>query len=58
VAFTPGVAFAANSSKHANHCLRLSFGNNPPARIEEGIRRLARVIKAMMPTGNPIGGDV
>jgi 2-aminoadipate transaminase len=58
VAFTPGVAFAANSSRHANHCLRLSFGNNPPARIEEGIRRLARVIKAMLPTGNPIGGDV
>lgn len=58
VAFTPGAAFAANGSKHANHCIRLSFGNNPPARIEEGIRRLARVIKAMLPTGNPIGGDV
>ncbi len=58
VAFTPGAAFACNNSKHANHCLRLSFGNNPPARLEEGIRRLARVIKAMMPTGNPIGGDV
>jgi 2-aminoadipate transaminase len=56
VAFTPGVAFAANGSKHANHCLRLSFGNTPPTRLEEGIRRLARVIKAMMPTGNPIGG--
>jgi 2-aminoadipate transaminase len=55
VAFTPGVAFACNQSKHANHCLRLSFGNNSPQRIEEGVRRLARVIKAMLPGGNPIG---
>jgi 2-aminoadipate transaminase len=57
VAFTPGAAFASNGGQHANHCLRLSFGNNPPFRIEEGIRRLARVIKSMMPMDNPGGGD-
>jgi 2-aminoadipate transaminase len=55
VAFTPGVAFASNAGKHANHCLRLSFGNNSPQRIEEAIRRLARVIKAMLPASNPVG---
>ncbi len=49
VAFTPGAAFAAGASRHANHCFRLSFANNPPARIEEGIRRLSRVVKALLP---------
>lgn len=49
VAFTPGAAFAAGGSRHANHCFRLSFANNPPARLEEGVRRLARVVKALLP---------
>ena len=56
VAFTPGAAFAAGGGKQASHCLRLSFGNNPPQRIEEGVRRLARVIKAMLPSGDPTRG--
>lgn len=40
VAFAPGSLFSA----HADRALRLSFGNNPPHRIEDGIQRLARVI--------------
>lgn len=50
VAFTPGGVFASRPGGHASHCLRLSFGNNTPTRIEEGIRRLGRVIKALLPT--------
>lgn len=45
VAFMPGDAFAAS------HALRLSFGNNPPSRIEEAIARLARTLKAFMRSG-------
>jgi len=44
VAFSPGSVFASKPGGHASHCLRLSFANSPPARIEEGIRRLGRVI--------------
>ncbi|HVG10214.1 MAG TPA: PLP-dependent aminotransferase family protein [Thermoanaerobaculia bacterium] len=46
VAFSPGSVFASKEGGHARHCLRLSFANNPPPRIEEAIRRLGRVIKA------------
>jgi 2-aminoadipate transaminase len=56
VAFSPGSVFACNHGQHADRCMRLSFGSNPTLRIEEGIRRLGRVIKAMLPTGNPLGG--
>jgi 2-aminoadipate transaminase len=49
VAFSPGAVFASRDGGHANHCLRLSFANNSPLRLEEGIRRLGQVIKAMMP---------
>lgn len=45
VAFCPGAAFAAGGRRHAGHCLRLSFANLAPARIEEGVLRLARVIE-------------
>ena len=44
VAFSPGIAFAVQGSRHASHCLRLSFANNTPEDIEEGVKRLARVI--------------
>jgi 2-aminoadipate transaminase len=46
VAFIPGHAFAVQGRSHANHCLRLNFSNATPERIEEGIRRLARVIRS------------
>jgi 2-aminoadipate transaminase len=48
VAFSPGDVFASRAGGHARHCLRLSFANNPPERLEEGIRRLGRVIKTML----------
>jgi 2-aminoadipate transaminase len=48
VAFTPGPVFAATEDGHADRALRLSFGNNPPHRIEEGVMRLARVLQAKL----------
>lgn len=49
VAFSPGAIFCATDSTHARHCLRLSFASCAPEKIEEGVRRLARVIEGMMP---------
>lgn len=49
VAFSPGDVFASRPGGHARHCLRLCFANNPPERIEEGVRRLGRVLKALLP---------
>ena len=51
VAFSPGGVFASREGGHARHCLRLSFGNCSPERIEEGIRRLGRVIARCVPAG-------
>lgn len=48
VAFAPGPVFAAPGGSHADRSLRLSFGSNPPHRIEEGVLRLARVLQAKM----------
>jgi 2-aminoadipate transaminase len=45
VAFSPGIAFAVQGSRHASHCMRLSFANQTPEDIELGIDRLARVIE-------------
>ncbi len=42
VAFVPGGAFYASTPKR--NTLRLSFSLNPPDVVEEGVRRLARVI--------------
>lgn len=49
VAFAPGEAFAAADARGIRHCLRLSFGNCPPERIEEGIGRLGRVVSRFVP---------
>lgn len=46
VAFCPGRAFAADGGEHADHCLRLSFADLSPARIEEGVERLGSAIAA------------
>lgn len=43
VAFIPGVAFSTDG--HSANAMRLNFSNAPPAQIDEGITRLARVIK-------------
>jgi 2-aminoadipate transaminase len=44
VAFSPGRAFAVHGSRHADHCMRLSFANLTPAQIAEGVARLARAV--------------
>lgn len=46
VAFCPGEAFAAGDPAPLRSSMRLSFADNPPERIEEGVDRLARVIAA------------
>ncbi|HEV8577637.1 MAG TPA: PLP-dependent aminotransferase family protein [Thermoanaerobaculia bacterium] len=45
VAFCPGATFCAGASDHGTRCMRLSFTNHPAERIEEGIRRLGKVIQ-------------
>jgi len=49
VAFAPGEAFAATETSDIRNCLRLSFGNCSPERIEEGIQRLGRVLSRFTP---------
>lgn len=43
VAFVPGAPFFANNPRH--NFIRLNFSNQVPELIEEGIKRLARVIE-------------
>jgi DNA-binding transcriptional MocR family regulator len=45
VAFIPGHAFCATEEGSARNCLRLNFSNNSVERIEDGVARLARVLK-------------
>jgi 2-aminoadipate transaminase len=45
VAFVPGTAFCAVGTPPASNCLRLNFSNCSPENIEEGIRRLGRILK-------------
>lgn len=47
VAFVPGAPFFAEAP--VREALRLAFVTVPPPRIEEGIERLAGVIRAMLP---------
>jgi len=51
VAFCPGETFCAGDASRGSRCMRLSFTNHPPERIEEGIRRLGRAIRAVLPSG-------
>jgi 2-aminoadipate transaminase len=48
VAFIPGKAFGFDESRHANECLRLNFTYCQRDQIEEGIKRLARVIEGVV----------
>lgn len=45
VAFSPGVIFCAGEPEKGRRCMRLSFPNHSPERIEEGVRRLGRAIR-------------
>ena len=46
IAFIPGQAFGTASGFQATNCMRLNFSNCPHEQIENGIARLARVVKA------------
>ncbi|MEM6454213.1 MAG: PLP-dependent aminotransferase family protein, partial [Acidobacteriota bacterium] len=48
IAFTPGKAFALRGRHHANHCMRLAFGNVHEDAVEDGIARLAQVLRTML----------
>lgn len=45
VAFIPGHAFCVNDERPATNRMRLNFSNSSVERIEDGIERLARVMK-------------
>lgn len=45
VTFVPGRAFSVNGAGGQTQSMRLNFSNSTPARIEEGIARLAKVLK-------------
>jgi 2-aminoadipate transaminase len=45
IAFIPGQAFCVNHGLRASHCMRLNFSNSSVESIEEGIARLARVLR-------------
>ena len=44
VAYVPGIGFVPNGNNH--HCMRLNYSCMPDERIEEGIKRLAKVIES------------
>jgi 2-aminoadipate transaminase len=48
VAFIPGHAFTVNNKRPDTPSIRLNFSHPTTARIEEGIPRLARVLKSML----------
>ncbi|HEX5706030.1 MAG TPA: PLP-dependent aminotransferase family protein [Pyrinomonadaceae bacterium] len=49
VAFIPGHAFSVKDPQRGANCMRLNFSNCDAARIEDGVRRLGRVLKSAMP---------
>lgn len=52
VAFIPGHAFSVNGDNAATNCMRLNFSHNSVERIEDGIERLARVLKNELADGS------
>ncbi|MCS6936368.1 MAG: PLP-dependent aminotransferase family protein [Candidatus Bipolaricaulota bacterium] len=48
VAFVPGASFYPDGS--GQNTLRLNFSNATPEKIEEGIRRLGKVLKSFLPS--------
>lgn len=47
VAFVPGHAFSVKDPRCGSNCMRLNFSNCDPARIEEGVKRLGRVLRSV-----------
>jgi len=54
VAYVPGGAFYADGQ--GGSCLRLSYCFPPPARIREGVRRLAGVVEEELDLLRALGG--
>ena len=48
VAFIPGHAFSVNNKRSSTPSIRLNFSHPTTAQIEEGIPRLARVLKSLL----------
>ena len=48
VAYVAGAGFFVERDGTGSNCMRLSFGANPPERIDEGMRRLGALIAANM----------
>lgn len=51
VAFVPGSAFCLSDPWQAAHCMRLCFAGLPAEMIEEGISRLARLLRSGVTAG-------
>ena len=47
IAFLPGHAFWAAAGRAPANRMRLNFSHTPPERIEEGVARLARVLRSL-----------
>lgn len=50
VLYVPGQTFSATGDRTGSNCLRLNFSNCTPPMIEEGIKRLARVLQISRPS--------
>jgi DNA-binding transcriptional MocR family regulator len=48
VAFIPGHAFGVNKKRWGTSSIRLNFSHPTTAQIEEGVPRLARVLKSLL----------
>jgi 2-aminoadipate transaminase len=49
IAFIPGASFSIAGGEQATNCMRLNFSNCPPMQIMEGISRLGRALKKLLP---------
>lgn len=49
VSFIPGEAFAVHQTAALSNSMRLNFSNNSPAKINEAIARLGRVVEHALP---------
>ena len=46
IAFLPGQAFSVNGGASLKNCMRLTYSNLAPDRIQEGIHRLASLLQS------------
>ena len=45
VAFVAGAGFFVGGDGVGRNCMRMSFGNNPPEKIREGVMKLGKLIE-------------